>query len=137
VSFESKDDRLFYCGDFQTGASTVVQSAATGKNVGKAIFQLLTTGNRPPAPKDLQRCDEVPNNNYTYLPCVHSDRCQVIVGYNSVPVPLQTNFFGIKLQNPFILSASPLTYESISVSSSLYFVHDSITATATSRRRRP
>lgn len=100
-----KDDRIWYCGDFTTGASTVVEATATGKNVGKGtyinseninnnseILNFLITGERKREAKKLQSSD------------ARFD------GYNFQPVSLETDFFGFKLINPFLLSASPMRY---------------------------
>ena len=81
---------LFYAGDLLTGPKTVVQAVASGKNAALEIDAFLK-GEKQPA-------IEKPTKSYFALP-----------GYNSVPVPLATEFFGRSIRSPFLISASPST----------------------------
>ncbi|MDY0145988.1 MAG: FAD-dependent oxidoreductase [Kiritimatiellia bacterium] len=79
---------VYYAGDIANGPTFVVTASAAGKNCAMAVDAAL---NRKPAPK-------VPNPQKSRV---------LVEGYNMVPVSLETDFFGRKLINPFLLSASP------------------------------
>ncbi len=81
---------LFYAGDILTGPKTVVQAVASGKNAALEIDAYIKS---EPKPKIEQ-----PTKSYFALP-----------GYNPVPVPLETEFFGRSIRSPFLISASPST----------------------------
>jgi dihydropyrimidine dehydrogenase (NAD+) subunit PreA len=90
-SFERIDRKeVFYAGDCAHGASTVVEAAASGKNAGRAVEAFLS-GLPAPAPK-------TPRKSIVVLP-----------GWKSLPVSLETDFFGRRLLSPFLLSAAPPT----------------------------
>jgi dihydropyrimidine dehydrogenase (NAD+) subunit PreT len=79
---------LFYAGDFLTGAKTVVEATASGKNAALEIDAWIQKKAKPEIKK--------PNKSYHALP-----------GFNPVPVSLETEFFGRKIISPYFLSASP------------------------------
>ncbi len=81
---------LFYAGDMLTGPKTVVQAVASGKNAALEMDAFLKGEQLPVIEK--------PTKSYFALP-----------GYNSVPVPLATEFFGRSIRSPFLISASPST----------------------------
>ena len=81
---------IFEAGDAAHGASTVVESAASGKNAALALDAWLRG---QPAPRF-----ERPRKSTARVP-----------GYDDVPVPLEVNFFGRRLRSPFLLSAGPPT----------------------------
>jgi NADPH-dependent glutamate synthase beta subunit-like oxidoreductase/dihydroorotate dehydrogenase/Pyruvate/2-oxoacid:ferredoxin oxidoreductase delta subunit len=81
---------LFYAGDMLTGASTVVEAAASGKNAALQIDAYLQRKEQPLIARAAK--------SYYALP-----------GYNPVPVPLETEFFGRRIRSPYLLSASPVT----------------------------
>ncbi len=83
-------DGLFYAGDMLTGPKTVVQGIASGKNAALEIDACLMGKQKPEIEK--------PVKSYFALP-----------GYNSVPVPLTTEFFGRPIISPYLISASPST----------------------------
>jgi dihydropyrimidine dehydrogenase (NAD+) subunit PreA len=83
-------DGLFYAGDVSNGPTTVVEAVASGKNVANEIDAYLKKENKPETKKATK--------SYYSLP-----------GYNRVPVSLETDFFGRKIESPYLLSASPLT----------------------------
>jgi NADPH-dependent glutamate synthase beta subunit-like oxidoreductase len=83
-------DGLFYAGDILTGPKTVVQATASGKNAALEIDACLKKEKKPVI--------ETPIKSYYLLP-----------GYNPVPVPLATEFFGRPINSPFLISASPPT----------------------------
>eukprot|EP00033_Pygsuia_biforma_P000415 GCRY01000495.1.p1 GENE.GCRY01000495.1~~GCRY01000495.1.p1 ORF type:complete len:847 (+),score=254.42 GCRY01000495.1:74-2614(+) len=88
---EQKDNKgVFYAGDFANGASTVVEASAYGKNVGMAIHSYLV-GKEFTMPTNPARSEVE------------------VLGYNQEPVSLETDFLGLKMINPFLLSASPVT----------------------------
>jgi NADPH-dependent glutamate synthase beta subunit-like oxidoreductase/dihydroorotate dehydrogenase/NAD-dependent dihydropyrimidine dehydrogenase PreA subunit len=79
---------VFWAGDCAVGPSTVVEAAASGKNVALAIDAFLA---KVEAPKvDGPRKSRV-----------------ILDGYSKLPANLETDFFGRTLPNPFLLSAAP------------------------------
>lgn len=85
-----QSEGLFYAGDFLTGPKTVVEATASGKNAALEIDAWLKKNQKPEIKK--------PNKSYYSLP-----------GYNPVPVPLESEFFGRRIISPFLISASPST----------------------------
>ena len=83
-------DGLFYAGDIFNGPTTVVEAVASGKNVALEIDAFIKKQEKP----EIQKATK----SYFAMP-----------GYNSVPVSLETYFFGRKIHSPYLLSASPLT----------------------------
>jgi dihydropyrimidine dehydrogenase (NAD+) subunit PreA len=83
-------DGLFYAGDISNGPTTVVEAVASGKNVALEIDAFLKEEEKPQIEKATK--------SYFAMP-----------GYNPVPVSLETDFFGRKINSPYLLSASPLT----------------------------
>jgi dihydropyrimidine dehydrogenase (NAD+) subunit PreT len=83
-------DGLFYAGDISNGPTTVVEAVASGKNVALEIDAWLKKQEKPVIEKTTK--------SYFAMP-----------GYNPVPVSLETDFFGRKINSPYLLSASPLT----------------------------
>jgi NADPH-dependent glutamate synthase beta subunit-like oxidoreductase/dihydroorotate dehydrogenase/Pyruvate/2-oxoacid:ferredoxin oxidoreductase delta subunit len=81
---------LFYAGDFLTGPRTVVEATASGKNAAVEIDAWLKKNEKPEIKKSTK--------SYYSLP-----------GYNPVPVPLESEFFGRRIISPFLISASPST----------------------------
>src|SRR5690349_21188834 len=81
---------LFYAGDISNGPTTVVEAVASGKNLATEIDAWLKDQPKPEIKK--------PTKAYFAMP-----------GYEPVPVSLEADFFGRKLNSPFLLSASPLT----------------------------
>jgi NADPH-dependent glutamate synthase beta subunit-like oxidoreductase/dihydroorotate dehydrogenase/Pyruvate/2-oxoacid:ferredoxin oxidoreductase delta subunit len=81
---------LFYAGDIAHGPTTVVEAVASGKNMATEIDAFLKKQAKPEIAK--------PTKSYFAMP-----------GYNPVPVSLETEFFGRKINSPYLLSASPLT----------------------------
>jgi NADPH-dependent glutamate synthase beta subunit-like oxidoreductase/dihydroorotate dehydrogenase len=83
-------DGIFYAGDMSAGPTTVVQAVASGKNAALEIDAYLAGKEKPVIEK--------PTKSYFSLP-----------GYNPVPVPLATEFFGRPIISPYLISASPST----------------------------
>jgi len=81
---------VFYGGDFVNGPTTVVEAAAAGKNTAAVIHAYLGEEKTPGI--------ENPKKSAVR-----------IQGYNSRPVPLESDFFGRKINSPFLLSAAPPT----------------------------
>eukprot|EP01028_Stygiella_incarcerata_P005771 TRINITY_DN2392_c0_g1_i1.p1 TRINITY_DN2392_c0_g1~~TRINITY_DN2392_c0_g1_i1.p1 ORF type:complete len:905 (+),score=237.76 TRINITY_DN2392_c0_g1_i1:294-2717(+) len=81
---------IFFAGDMAGGSSTVVEASAYGKNIAQNIDEFLS------------------GKALTSFPNLRKSLVQ-IDGYNCLPVSLETEFFGMKLKNPFLLSASPMT----------------------------
>jgi dihydropyrimidine dehydrogenase (NAD+) subunit PreT len=81
---------LFYAGDMLTGPKTVVQAIASGKNAALEINAYLKGEKKPVIEKSVK--------SYYVLP-----------GYQPVPVPLATEFFGRPILSPYLISASPST----------------------------
>ncbi len=81
---------LFYAGDVLNGPKTVVQAIASGKNIALEIDAYLKRVATP----------VIENNTKSYY---------TLPGYNRLPVPLATEFFGRPIHSPFLISASPST----------------------------
>jgi len=81
---------VFYAGDMVTGPKTVVEAAASGKNAALQIEAYLSAQKEPVIEKATK--------SYFALP-----------GFRSVPVSLETEFFGRPIRSPYLLSASPAT----------------------------
>jgi dihydropyrimidine dehydrogenase (NAD+) subunit PreT len=81
---------IFFAGDISNGPTTVVEAVASGKNTALEINAYINQNSKPPVEK--------PTKSFYGLP-----------GYNPLPVPLETEFFGRQIRSPFLLSASPLT----------------------------
>jgi dihydropyrimidine dehydrogenase (NAD+) subunit PreA len=81
---------VFYAGDFANGPTTVVEAVASGKNMATQLDSFLEEREPPPV-EDPARC-------------VH-----LLDGYDSRPVPLESDFFGMTIRSPFLLSAAPPT----------------------------
>ena len=79
---------LFATGDGAFGPATVVEAVAAGKNT-------------------AQNVDEFFKNRAATGFAKATKSHVVIPGYNELPVPLTTSFFGRDLPSPFILSAAP------------------------------
>ncbi|MFH1727974.1 MAG: FAD-dependent oxidoreductase [Pseudomonadota bacterium] len=79
---------LFYAGDMFTGPATVVEAVASGKNAGMQVEAFLKGLDKPEI-KDHKRSNAE------------------LVGFNKLPVSLETDFFGRKIISPFLLSAAP------------------------------
>ena len=81
---------LFYAGDISNGPTTVVEAVASGKNTALEIDAFLKRQEKPEIKKATKSHFAMP-------------------GYHPVPVSLETDFFGRKINSPYLLSASPLT----------------------------
>jgi NADPH-dependent glutamate synthase beta subunit-like oxidoreductase/dihydroorotate dehydrogenase/Pyruvate/2-oxoacid:ferredoxin oxidoreductase delta subunit len=79
---------VFYAGDFKTGPSTIVEATASGKNAALEVDAWLQKKAKPEF--------KMANKSTYSLP-----------GYDPVPVPLETEFFGRRIISPFLVSASP------------------------------
>ena len=89
--FEKIDDpKIFYAGDYENGPTTVVEAVAAGKNAALEIDAFLSGEEKPDITKKVKSIAILP-------------------GFKTIPVPLDTDFFGKQLSSPFLLSASPLT----------------------------
>lgn len=85
---------IFFAGDRVHGASTVVEAVASGKNAAAEIDRFLTR--KPPAvsapgPRSLAKSR------------------MALEGMHAMPVSLETDFFGVRIPSPFLLSAAPHT----------------------------
>ncbi len=83
-----EDSNIFYTGDCANGPTTVVEAVAAGKNTALQIIDVLN--NKKPAKFEKMVKSVVP-----------------IDGWEPVPISLETDFFGRKIESPFILSAAP------------------------------
>ncbi len=94
-AFKKMDNpAVFYAGDCVEGPTTVVEAAAAGKNAGQQVDSYLNGKDIPTFARNA--------NGYL------KSNIQ-IPGYNFLPVPLETEFFGQKISCPFLLSAAPPT----------------------------
>ena len=85
---ETLSDRLFFCGDMINGPTTVVEAVASGKNTALKVHSLLSK-------KDISEPEKATKS------------CFPVWGWKKYPVSLETDFFGRKMDSPFILSAAP------------------------------
>jgi dihydropyrimidine dehydrogenase (NAD+) subunit PreA len=81
---------VFFAGDVENGPTTVVEAVAAGKN---AALQVHAFVQRAPAP-EIER--KVKSR-------------AVLPGLRSLPVALESEFFGLPIRSPFLLSAAPPT----------------------------
>jgi len=86
---EKKDnERVIYAGDYICGPTTVVEAAASGKNAALEADSIINSGEKPKVEKQTKNNISMP-------------------GYRHLPVSLETEFFGRKIETPFLLSAAP------------------------------
>lgn len=83
-----KNPKVFYAGDCDHGPSTVVEAVAGGKNTALLVHQALSGETAPEIEKKAKSRVKLP-------------------GFDQHPVSLETDFFGRRLINPFLLSAAP------------------------------
>lgn len=86
----TKTKGLFYAGDMVLGASTVVESVASGKNAALEADAFIHGEVKP----------KFRNRAKSYA---------VLSGVPLRPVPLDADFFGRKILSPFLISAAPHT----------------------------
>ena len=89
-------ENIYFCGDMSNGPTTVVEAVAAGKNAALMIDAKLSKTSVPDIPKPTK------------------SQCPVF-GWKRYPIPLQTDFFGRRIESPFLLSAAPPTdgYEQV------------------------
>lgn len=85
---------VFFAGDRVEGPTTVVEASAAGKNAAEQVEAFLETA-------------EIPRFEPNATGSVKG-RTQ-IPGFDLLPVPLETDFFGKRISSPFLLSAAPPT----------------------------
>ena len=81
---------VFYAGDIENGATTVVEAVAAGKNAAEQLDTFVTGAEASPEKKKTKS---------------HA----LLRGRVVLPVPLCTDFFGTEISSPFLLSAAPPT----------------------------
>ncbi len=81
-------ERVFYAGDCVNGPTTVVEAVAAGKNAAVALDAALEGIGEP-----------------LFESAVKSH--EPVDGYDHLPVPVSTTFFGREIRSPFLLSAAP------------------------------
>jgi len=81
---------VFYGGDLMNGPTTVVEAAASGKNVAAVIHNFLEQEEKPKIETPVKSA-------------------YILKGYESRPISLETDFFGQDIKSPFLLSAAPPT----------------------------
>jgi len=84
---EKKIKGLFYAGDVKNGSSTVVECVASGKNAAIRVDAYLNGKNI-----------KIENDKKSKY---------ILKGRDMLPVSLETEFFGIKISSPFLISAAP------------------------------
>lgn len=89
-AFRVSGERLYACGDMANGPTSVVEAVAAGKNTA-----LIIDGDLRSLAIDV--------------PAKATKSCFPVLGWKKHPVPLDTDFFGRRLDSPFILSAAPPT----------------------------
>ncbi|MGC9361779.1 MAG: FAD-dependent oxidoreductase, partial [Candidatus Syntrophosphaera sp.] len=89
-SLKAEGTGIYSCGDMANGPTTVVEAVASGKNMALQVDADL-------AGKTPFKAEKATKSR---LP---------VFGWKKHPVPLAANFFGRKLDSPFLLSAAPPT----------------------------
>lgn len=84
------DRNILLAGEAAIGPATVVEAVASGKEVAHSLLRQVNM-------------DEMGNKSESQW------QAMALSNYLSNPVDLSTTVFGIPLENPFILSASPMT----------------------------
>ncbi|MFH1415622.1 MAG: FAD-dependent oxidoreductase [Elusimicrobiota bacterium] len=90
LAIDNDTPGIFYAGDFLAGPTTVVEAVASGKNAALEADSYIND-------KENIKTENIRKNSYS-LP-----------GYVSIPVDLETDFFGRNISTPFLLSAAPPT----------------------------
>ena len=93
-SAKIEDESVIYAGDCAEGPTTVVEASASGKNAAEKVEALFAEQARPSFARNRSG---------------HVKSQARIPGYRSLPVPLETDFFGRTIRSPFLLSAAPPT----------------------------
>jgi len=86
----TKSRGIFYAGDMLLGASTVVESVASGKNAALEADAFIRGEAKP----------KIKSRAKSYA---------ILSGVPLRPVPLDADFFGRKIPSPFLISAAPHT----------------------------
>ncbi len=81
---------IYYAGDLINGPTTVVEAVASGKNIAIAVDAFCQSLPEPQLEKNIKSTVK-------------------LLGKNLIPVNLETDFFGRKINSPFLLSAAPPT----------------------------
>ncbi len=85
-----EEGKFFYTGDITNGPTTVVEAVAAGKNTAMIVDNHLNKR----APMDIEKITKSTVS---------------ISKWKHLPVPLTTDFFGRRIDSPFLLSAAPPT----------------------------
>ncbi len=85
---DAGESGIFFAGDVKNGPTSVVEACASGKNAAVKADAYMRGAEKPRVVEDVK-------SEY------------ILEGRNMLPVPLETDFFGIKLDSPFLISASP------------------------------
>jgi len=83
-----KQKGVFFAGDCINGPTTVVEAVASGKNTAEEVSAFVSNEAKPKIRKKTKSVFVLP-------------------GYVHVPVDLSAEFFGRKIETPFLLSAAP------------------------------
>jgi len=83
-----KQKGVFFAGDCINGPTTVVEAVASGKNTAEEVSAFVFNEAKPKIKKKTKSSVVLP-------------------GYVHVPVDLSAEFFGRKIETPFLLSAAP------------------------------
>jgi dihydropyrimidine dehydrogenase (NAD+) subunit PreA len=89
-AFQEIPRGIYACGDIVNGPTTVVEAVASGKNTALQVHAEL-------------------NGQSYIMPAKAVKSCSAVPGLKKLPVPLTTDFFGCRMDSPFILSAAPPT----------------------------
>lgn len=88
--FKEEGSNIYHCGDMANGPTTVVEAVASGKNIAMSVHADLNHLARHSFAKATKSSFPVP-------------------GWNKLPVALTCDFFGRRVDSPFLLSAAPPT----------------------------
>ncbi|MBM4404557.1 MAG: FAD-dependent oxidoreductase, partial [Candidatus Cloacimonetes bacterium] len=109
-SIPNAEDNYYRCGDLANGPTTVVEAAASGKNIALRIDHDLRQADPSIMAKTMSSPGALKENapSTDTLSIEKATKSyQSIRGFKRLPVPLTTDFFGRKIISPFLLSAAP------------------------------
>ncbi|MBN2542065.1 FAD-dependent oxidoreductase [bacterium] len=90
VNLKTSNEAVFCAGDYKNGPTTIVEAVASGKNSAIEIEAYLSKMEKPGISLSTKSYNE-------------------LSGFEDTPVSLSTDFFGIPIKSPFLLSAGPPT----------------------------
>jgi dihydropyrimidine dehydrogenase (NAD+) subunit PreA len=107
TAYQNNNSMLFFAGDCANGETTVVEATASGKNAALHIHAALNKNQQTPEQISALTAELAKITSPGSRSAIKSR--SKLTNIVKLPVPLDTEFFGIKLRSPFLLSAAPHT----------------------------